>query len=119
MHQYPTEQQRVPNQEQGHNVITTKDKDNIPEQTPIAIGSTLGQYDNQPRHGASMEYRHLLKSWKHCMAWTTSFANEVGRLAQGVGGRNKGTNTVYYIGHDQVPVDRQKKGTYKQICVDY
>jgi hypothetical protein len=66
-----------------------------------------------------MEYRHLLKSPKHCKAWTTSFANELGRLAQGVGGRQQGTNTVYYIRHDQVPEDRRKDVTYGQICVDY
>ena len=40
--------------------------------------------------GASVEYRHLVKSHKHQVPWTTSFANELGRLAQGVGNRNKG-----------------------------
>jgi hypothetical protein len=67
-----------------------------------------------------MEDRHLLESPKHCDAWTTSFANELGQLAQGVGGRQKGTsNTVYYIRHDQVLENRRKDVIYGQICVDY
>jgi hypothetical protein len=66
-----------------------------------------------------MEYRHLLKSPKHYKAWTTSFTNELGWLAQGVGGRNKGTNTVCCIWHDQILENRCKDVTYWQICVDY
>ena len=41
-----------------------------------------------------MEYRHLIKSPEHKVTWTTSFSNELGRLAQGVGDRIKGTNTI-------------------------
>jgi hypothetical protein len=72
-----------------------------------------------PDTGASMEYRHLLKSPKHCKAWVTSFANELRRLAQGLGGRQQGTNTIYYIRYDQVPEDRCEEVRYGQICVDY
>jgi hypothetical protein len=50
--------------------------------------------------------------------WTQSFANELGRLAQGVGDRVKGTNTMYFIRHDQVPLDRRKDVTYGRIVVD-
>jgi hypothetical protein len=72
-----------------------------------------------PTTGASMEYRHLSKSPKHQNKWIHSFANELGRLAQGIGGRETSTNTVFFIPHDQVPKDCRKDVTYGSICVDY
>jgi hypothetical protein len=39
-------------------------------------------------------------------------ANEFGRLAQGVGGRVTGTNTIFFIQKDQFPIDRRKDVTY-------
>jgi hypothetical protein len=50
-----------------------------------------------PDTGATMEYRHLIKSAKHQDAWAHSFANELGRLAQGIANREKGTNTIFFI----------------------
>lgn len=72
-----------------------------------------------PDTGASMEYRHLMKSSKHEKEWKKSFANELGRLAQGIADREKGTNTIFFIPHDKVPQDRRKDVTYGRICVDY
>jgi hypothetical protein len=43
-----------------------------------------------PGTGATMEYRHLIKSPKHKVDWAHSFANEIGRLAQGIGNPEKG-----------------------------
>jgi hypothetical protein len=37
-----------------------------------------------PDTGQSLEYRHLIKYEKMKLKWTRSFANELGRLAQGV-----------------------------------
>ena len=51
--------------------------------------------------------------------WERSFANELGRLAQGIGQREKGTNTIYFIPHSQIPSDRRKDITYGRICVDH
>ena len=46
-----------------------------------------------------------------------SSANEFGRLAQGVGGRIQGTNTIYFVHKHQVPPDRWKDITYaKFVC---
>jgi hypothetical protein len=56
-----------------------------------------------PDTGATMEYRRLIKSPKHKDAWAHSFVNEVGRLAQGIGKREKGTNTIFVIPHAQIP----------------
>ncbi len=44
--------------------------------------------------GKLLEYRQLLRDSKHKEIWTTAGANEFGRLAQGVGRRIDGTNTI-------------------------
>ena len=72
-----------------------------------------------PISGASMEYRHLIKSPKHKVPWNTSFSNELGRLAQGVSDRIKGTNTIYFIGYTLIPKDRHSDITYGLILVYY
>jgi hypothetical protein len=67
--------------------------------------------------GQSYEYRHLVtgKVTGHTTeVWTKSFANELGRLANGVGTRvPEGTNTIFFINRSQVPTDR--KVTYGRI----
>ena len=59
-----------------------------------------------------MTYRQLRKHPKFNKTWTTSSANEFGRLVNGVGGRVKGTNTIRFIKHDDVPQKRRKDITY-------
>jgi hypothetical protein len=49
---------------------------------------------------------------KHAKVWSVSLANEFGQLAQGVGGRVTGSNTIFFIQKDQVPIDRRKDLTY-------
>eukprot|EP00804_Cyclotella_cryptica_P023552 CCRYP_018913-RA/>CCRYP_018913-RA protein AED:0.17 eAED:0.19 QI:0/0/0/1/0.25/0/5/0/1080 len=50
-------------------------------------------------------------------AWSISAANEFGRLAQGVGGRVKGTDTIRFIPKSEVPEDRFKDVTYiRMVC---
>ena len=66
-----------------------------------------------------MEYRHLIKSPTHKDTWTRSFANELGRLAQGVAQREKGTNTTLFRSYAQISTDRRKDVTYGRIVVDY
>jgi hypothetical protein len=66
-------------------------------------GNKTGQYLN---------YRQLIQDPKHKEIWSISAANKFGRLAQGVGGRVKGTNTIFFINKDQVPKDRVKDMTY-------
>ena len=56
-----------------------------------------------PTTGYSLEYRHLVKG-DDKLRWTTAFANELGRLAQGVGTRMPtGTNTIKFISRNTVP----------------
>lgn len=49
--------------------------------------------------------------------WSPSAANEFGRLAQGVGGRIEGTNTIFFVAKREIPSDRIKDVTYvKFVC---
>jgi hypothetical protein len=66
-----------------------------------------------PITGEVQEYRHLIQG-PNKNTWTHSFANELGRLAQGVGTRMlSGTNTINFIPKHQVPLNR--KVTYGRI----
>ena len=50
-----------------------------------------------PLSGASLEYRALSRG-PNAPIWVTALANDLGRLAQGVGTRMpKGNNTIYFI----------------------
>jgi len=63
--------------------------------------------------GAVLEYRHLIKSDKYRRIWVYSFANELGRLFQGI--RDiPGTDTCFFIRKSQVP--KHKRATYGRIC---
>ena len=67
--------------------------------------------------GKLMKYRQLITHPKYKEVWFHSSANEFGRLAQGVGGRIQGTNTIFFIHKHQIPTDRWKDITYaKFVC---
>jgi hypothetical protein len=67
--------------------------------------------------GKVFNYRQLMQSKKHKETWSKSSANEFGRLANGVGGRIKGTNTIKFIHKRDVPINRMKDVTYGQfVC---
>ena len=55
--------------------------------------------------GQALEYRQLIRHPKFRDAWNISAANEFSRLAQGVGGRVKGTNTIKFTSKSEVPSD--------------
>ena len=60
-----------------------------------------------------LEYRHLCQGPDKA-TWTTSLANDLGQLAQGVGTRMPtGTDTIFFIPKSAMP--RQKKVTYGQL----
>ncbi len=65
--------------------------------------------------GELLEYRHLISNPKTKAVWAHSYGNEIGCLAQGMPGQNKGTNTIFFIPRDQVPRDRIKDMTYGLI----
>ena len=76
-----------------------------------------------PETGQMMEYHHLMKHRTLNMQaiWTTSAANELGRLFQGVGSntnggqRIKGTNTFFFIPKNKVPNKKIQDITYARI----
>ena len=63
--------------------------------------------------GKQMEYRHLIRDPHYKKDWDQSCANELGRLAQGLGDKIKGTNTLIFIAKSKVPPGRTV--TYARI----
>ncbi len=47
-------------------------------------------------NGELLEYHHLVSNLKTRSTWTHSYRNEIGQLAQGMPGRNTGTNTIFF-----------------------
>ena len=58
-----------------------------------------------PETGQSLTYRKLIKHPKYKDVWKKSAANEFGRLAQGVGNRIRGTDTIKFISKPSIPID--------------
>jgi len=70
------------------------------------------------KSGKTMEYRHLLHNPKYKQVWSNSMSNELGSLTQG-NSRVQGTNTMYFLPYENIPIDRRKDVTYAKIVVDY
>ena len=62
--------------------------------------------------GKLLKYRQLIRDPRYKEEWSTSAANKFGRLAQGVGDRIKGTDTMKFIHKKDVPRDRTRDVTY-------
>ena len=65
--------------------------------------------------GKLLNYWHLRQNLKYKEGWNLSSANEFGRLANGVGGRVKGTNTIKFVHSHEVPKKHMKDVTYGQF----
>ena len=68
--------------------------------------------------GEALEYRDLTEKEKYRDIWSTSLANQLGRLAQNINGV-KGTNTIFFIPKSEIPKDRLKDITYGRIVITY
>ena len=66
------------------------------------IAITEANYVTHPITGQSQEYRHLIKG-DNKDTRETSFTNKLGRLAQSVGNRIEGTNTINFRQKSAVP----------------
>ena len=66
-----------------------------------------------------MEYIHLIGDPKYIEMWGQAYVNELGRLAQGMEGRVKGTNKIFFIPKEDLPAARWKDVTYDRIVVKY
>ncbi|KAL7544208.1 hypothetical protein ACHAWF_007592 [Thalassiosira exigua] len=65
--------------------------------------------------GKLLKYRQLIRHPDFCHDWTISSANEFGRLANGVGGHVKGTNTITFVCREDIPKDRRQDVTCGQF----
>ena len=73
--------------------------------------------------GQSLQYRQLRKHPKFAHIWNTSYANELGRLCQGIGKGSKvpkhqrveGTNTFRLIKFAYISQDRQHEICHSMI----
>jgi hypothetical protein len=69
--------------------------------------------------GQLMETGHLLINPKYKELWGKSYTKELARLAQGIPGLSKGTNTIIFIKHDEIPANCRCDTTYAHVCVNY
>ena len=75
--------------------------------------------------GKSLQYCQLLKHPKFAHIWNTSYANELGRLCQGIGQGSKvpknqsveGTNTIRLIKFEDIPQDINKRNFPLHGCL--
>jgi hypothetical protein len=67
------------------------------------------------KQGELLEYRHLITNPKTWATWSHSSGNKLGWLAQGMPGRVMGTDTLFFIPKDKVPIARAKDITYGLI----
>ena len=72
--------------------------------------------------GNVLDLKKLLKDQKYSETWSKAASNEYGRLFQGCGNNNDGsqrivgTNTCHWIKKEQVP--KNKTATYARTVVD-
>ena len=66
-----------------------------------------------------MEYRHLIVNPRYRALWSKSYGNEIGRLAQGMPVRVKGTDTIFFIEKTNIPEDCWKDVTHGRIIMSY
>eukprot|EP00804_Cyclotella_cryptica_P024119 CCRYP_007336-RA/>CCRYP_007336-RA protein AED:0.15 eAED:0.19 QI:0/0/0/1/0.33/0.25/4/0/962 len=69
--------------------------------------------------GELMEYRHLIANPKYRDTWQNAYGKELGRLAQGLPGIVKGTDTIAFIQRSHVSQDRWKDVTYGRIVANF
>ncbi len=92
-------------------------------ETPPSFGQSIVERVAQRRResaspildqdtGKMLKYRQLLRDSKHEAIWSKAGANEFGQLAQGVGGRIDGINTIFFIHKHVIPQDRLKDVSY-------
>ena len=80
----------------------------------VGEGAVYFQGVLDPATGKTQGYAQLIRR-PDKDTWTTDFSNYFGSLEQGVGNRFKGTNTVFFIHHYEVPAG--KRVTYGQFVV--
>ena len=80
----------------------------------VGEGAVSFQGVLDPATGKTQGYTQLIRV-PDKGTWTTVFSNDIGRLEQGVGNCNKGTNAIFFIRRSGVPAG--KRVTYGRIIV--
>jgi hypothetical protein len=114
-HCYPTHQQHTPAHAVALHALTL-DKQPLLSPSNIDPLPHLTNSVIDPDSGQSTECCNLIRDPKTKAVWAKSFANELGWLAQGIGGRVTGTNTCFFIPHHALP--KGKIATYGCIVVE-
>ncbi len=97
---------------QSQTTVNKSITDQVARQQRKAAHAVLDQ-----ETGELFKYRRLLKHPRFKDVWNRSTADEFGRLAQGIGGRIKGMDTIQFIHKHEIPADRLKDITYiKFVC---
>jgi hypothetical protein len=82
---------------------------------PLEMLNTVLNMDT----GKLMKVKHLLVNPKYKEVWGKLYTTELGRLAQGIPGVSKGTDTIVFLRRDEVPIDQIKDVTYGRVCINY
>ena len=106
----------------------------IPTPRPVAIpfephelGEPSTRYNLRPRlpracavlnkDTGKLEEYTALANGPNKDVWIRGYANDLGRLAQGVGNRISGTNTVFFISHKDIPAGRKVTYGKKEVSI--
>ena len=69
--------------------------------------------------GALLEYKQLSKHPQYKQTRQHSYGNKIGRFAQVMPGQVQGTNSIIFVRKQDIPTNRKKDITYRQIICDY
>ena len=69
--------------------------------------------------GKLMEYRKLTKKPEYRHIYRKSNDKEIGSLSQGMPRLLEGTDTIFFIDKQAIPVERWKDVTYGRVVVGY
>jgi hypothetical protein len=78
-----------------------------------------------PSTGKFLEHRELRRDPRYKTTWDTSYANELGRLCQGIGSgatltskRVAGTNTFFLIDYHDIPSHKRKEICHTMVVCE-
>jgi hypothetical protein len=69
--------------------------------------------------GEIMEMWYLMVNPRYKELWGKSYTTELGRIAQGIPGISKGTDTIVFITCNLIPLDFLHDITHSCVCVDF
>jgi len=79
-----------------------------------------------PSTGKFFEHRDLRCDPRYKTMWDTSYANELGRLCQGIGSgtpptskRVAGTNTFFLVDYHDIPAHKQKEICHTMVVCEF